>query len=415
MGVERLRDRPRLFSRRAELAAPPAGERPGFAHVASDQVYLDSACQSLRPQPVIDALTDYLLNYGACGGRVRYPWGRRVDDEVARTRALVLDTFGLSARRYSCAFTLNTTSALNLLVGQLPARRYARIITTHTEHNAVFLSTMTAARRAGIPRVVLERAADGRIETSGTDLTDALVVVSAMDNVTGVLTSAMPDLIADVHRAGGAVILDAAQAAPHALSHLRGLGADALCFSAHKMSGPSLGVVVATHEMLTSLELSVVGGGQVAAVTEDAFELLPEPHTRLEAGLQPWGEIIAFGAALGWRSGFRSAAGESLTVHEARLAARLREEMAALPHLRLLSPVGSPLVTVRPERVDGHRLATFLAHAGIMVRSGYFCAHHWLQEREAHPPLVRFSVGAHNTDADIDHTVAVMGRLMRGL
>lgn len=391
------------------------GERPGFVHIPHGQVYLDSACQSLRPQPVVDALTDYLLNYGACGDRVRYPWGRRVDEEVARTRSLVLDALGLSPRRHSCAFTLNTTSGLNLLLGQLPAGRYARVITTHAEHNAVFLSTMTAARRLGIARIVLERTGDGEIERSGIDLTDAIVVVSAMDNVAGVLTNGLSALIADVHRAGGIVIIDAAQAAPHGLSQLRGLEADAICFSAHKMSGPSLGVVAATNELLISLEVTFVGGGQAAAVTEDAFELLLEPHTRLEAGLQPWGEIIAFGAALEWRSRFRSATGEALAAHEARLAARLREGIAALPHVELFSPIGSPLVTVRPLRVDAHRLAAFLAHAGIMVRSGYFCAHHWLQDREGLPPLVRFSVGAHNTDADVDQTLEVMGRLMRGL
>lgn len=415
MGADRRSERPGFFSRRAAPAAAPTERPPGFEHVPGDRVYLDSACQSLRPQPVVDALTDYLLNYGACGDRVRYAWGKRVDEEVARTRSLVLDALGLSPRRYSCAFTLNTTSGLNLLLGQLPSGRYARVITTHTEHNAVFLSTMTAARRLGIARAVLVRTAAGEIERAGADLTDAVVVVSAMDNVSGVATTGLPELIADVHRAGGIVILDAAQAAPHGLAALRGLEADAICFSAHKMSGPSLGVVAATNELLTSLEVTFVGGGQVAAVTKDAFELLPEPHTRIEAGLQPWGEIIAFGAALSWRSRFRSAAGEALAAHEARLTARLREGIAALPHLELLSPAGSSLVTVRPLRVDGHRLAAFLAQAGIMVRSGYFCAHHWLQDREGLPPLVRFSVGAHNTDADIDHTLAVMGRLMRGL
>ena len=56
-----------------------------------------------------------------------------------------------------------------------------------------------------------------------------------------------------------------------------------------------------------------------------------------------------------------------------------------------------------------------LAKAHISVRSGHFCAHHWLQEREALPPLVRFSLGAHNTGADVDRALEVMGRMMRGL
>ena len=66
-----------------------------------------------------------------------------------------------------------------------------------------------------------------------------------MNNVDGAMTTNLAELIADVHRGGGSVIVDAAQAAPHALDRLRGLPADAFCFSAHKMYGASLGVVVA--------------------------------------------------------------------------------------------------------------------------------------------------------------------------
>jgi hypothetical protein len=79
---EALRSARRGVTRVAE--ARSAG-RPGFDYLDSDEVYLDSACQTLRPQPVIDAVQDYLHLY-ACGGRVRYDAGRRVDAEVARVR-----------------------------------------------------------------------------------------------------------------------------------------------------------------------------------------------------------------------------------------------------------------------------------------------------------------------------------------
>jgi len=65
--------------------------------------------------------------------------------------------------------------------------------------------------------------------------------------------------------------------------------------------------------------------------------------------------------------------------------------------------------------VDGHQLAGFLGKAGIMVRSGYFCAHHWLIEQRGLRPAVRFSIGAHNTDEDVARTVDVVQRLLKGL
>lgn len=393
----------------------PASDRFGFEYLPADQIYLDSACQTLRPQPVIDALNDYYLHYNACGERVKYEWGRRVDAAVADTRAKVLRAFDVPAKRYTACFTLNTTYGLNLLLGQLPANRYARVVTTHTEHNSVFLSTMTCARRLGVPRVVLSHAEDGAVEYADADLADALVVVSAMNNFDGTATTNLAQLIDDVHRAGGTIIVDAAQAAPHHLSALRGLRPDAYCWSAHKLYGASLGVVVAANPLLESLEVSFLGGGQVANVTETAYELLPELETRLEAGLQPWGEIIALGAALDWLAGYERATGTSLEQREAALAERLYTGLAELPHLTLVGARPASVTSVIPQRVDGHQLAAFLSKAGVMVRSGYFCAHHWLLEANQYDPLVRFSLGAHNTEADIDSALEIMGRFMRGL
>lgn len=382
-----------------------------FPALGPDDVYLDAACQSLRPDAVRRAMRAYDTEYPACGGRAAYAWATRVEREVDEVRRRALDRFGLSPRRFSCAFTLNTTYALNLLQQQLPVGRYARVVTTHTEHNAVFLSTITAARRLGVPRLVIERSPDGRLDLSGVDLTDAVVVISAMDNVTGTPTQGLSDLVAAAHARGGIVLVDAAQAAPHDTAALRGLGADALCFSAHKMSGPALGVALVAHDLLQSLDISFLGGGQVATVRGDAPELLPDLHTRLEPGLQAWGEIIGFGAALDWLG----AQGAALPERERTLGARLYDGLSQVPHLRMFSPAASTVVSAIPERVDAHRLAVFLSHAGVAARSGHFCAHHWLSEREGLPSLIRFSVGPHSSEHDIDRALEIVGRMLRGL
>ena len=406
------------FLRRPKVAVAggvDSGARYGFDYLEADSVYLDAACQTLRPRPVIDALNDYYLTYNACGERGKYPWGQKVDERVGQTRRTVLTTLGLSPRRYTTSFTLNTTYALNLLLHQLPTGRYRRVVTTHTEHNSVFLSTMTFARRAGVERLLLDRDKSGSLVYGDADLADAVVVVAAMNNFDGASTAGLAQLITDVRRRGGTIIVDAAQAVPHALSTLRGLAPDAFCFSAHKVYGASLGVVAASNELLESLELTFVGGGQVASVEASGFELLPDLHTRLEAGLQPSGEIIALGAALTWLDDYERGAGEPHEVREERLSQVLFDGLSRLQGLTVLSPRGSSLVTVLPDRIDGHRLAAFLARAGIMVRSGHFCAHHWLKEVNGYPPLVRFSLGAHNTDEDVERTLDVMGRLMKGL
>lgn len=390
-------------------------ERPGFAYLTADTVYLDAACQSMRPTPVIDALDEYFRTRNACGGRGSYEIAREVDAGVADTRAAVLRALGLSSRTHAVSFTLNTTYGLNLLLAQLPAGRVRRVVTTVTEHNAVFLSTIAFARARGIERLVLERDALGALMYRDADLADAVVVLSAQNNVDGAVTADLAGIVADVHRLGGVVIVDAAQAMAHAPGVLRGLAADAICFSAHKAYGPSLGVVVATRSLLMSLEVGFVGGGQVAEVTADDFVLLDEPHTRLEPGLQAWGEILAFGEALRWRDAFARTTGETPDQRERRLTRSLRDGLRELPHLTMFGDADGALVPLRAHRVDSNRLAVFLSKAGISARSGYFCAHYWLRERERVEPLLRFSLGAHNTEQDVARCLDVLGRMLRGL
>lgn len=404
-----------LFSRPAAATTSGGSGRPGFEYLDAESLYFDSACQTLRPQPVIDALNDYYLTHNACGDRVKYQWGRQVDDQIEDARSAVLKALDLPQKTHAVSFTLNTTYGLNLLLHQLPAGRFKRVVTTHTEHNSVFLSTMAHARRTGIERVLLDRAPDGRLEYSDADLNDAVVVISAMNNVDGAPTRGLAELIKVTQDRGGIVIVDAAQALPHDREAVRALKPDAICFSAHKVYGASLGVVAAKRELLDSLEVSFIGGGQVSEVHEADYELLGEPHAKLEPGLQAWGEIIALGAAMNWLDGYRKSVGEDLAAREERLANKLHDGLSSMANLRVLGERGSSLLSVVPERVDGHRLASFLSHGGIMVRSGYFCAHHWLIEKQGLPPLVRFSLGAHNTEADVDRLIEVMTPLMKGL
>ncbi|HSP75147.1 MAG TPA: aminotransferase class V-fold PLP-dependent enzyme [Cryobacterium sp.] len=400
--------------RRTAPVAVEDGRLTDFAYLAPGAVYLDSACQSLRPQPVIDALSEYYTEYNACGGRVKYAWGTRVDREVQDARRAVLDLFGLSGRSHAVSFTLNTTFGLNLLQ-QLPQGRFGRVVTSHIEHNSVFLPTMTAATRLGVPRLVLDRAADGALAYQPAQLERAVVVVNVASNIDGRLLTNLTDLVRDTHAHGGIVILDAAQAMAHERTLLAKTEADAICFSAHKMYGASLGVVVATHELLGSLELTFVGGGMVADVREDSYDLLAnDPGALLEPGLQAWGEIIALHRAIDWLGQVRPG-GRPAAEHIEGLSQRLFEGLGDIPGLTLVNTEASPVISVYAPKQDSHRLAVFLSQSQIMVRSGYFCAHHYLKDQLGLPPLLRFSLGLHSTTADIDQATQALARLMKGL
>jgi selenocysteine lyase/cysteine desulfurase len=153
----------------------------------------------------------------------------------------------------------------------------------------------------------------------------------------------------------------------------------------------------------------------VSDVREEDFDLVQgDPGALLEPGLQAWGEIIALGRAIDWLGSIRPG-GSAPAEHLAGLSSRLYDGLAEIPGLTLLNDAPSPVISLYAPRQDSHRLAVFLSHSKVSVRSGYFCAHHHLKQQLGLPPLLRFSLGLHSTVSDIDTATQTLTRLMKGL
>lgn len=403
-----------MFNKKTSSISDTAERLPEFNYIGKNEIYLDTSCQSMRPQPVIDALTSYYTTYNACGGRVKYKWGQKVDKQVEETRELVLDYLGLSTKKYVCSFTLNTTYGLNLILTQLPAGIFDQVITSEVEHNSVFLTTIELAKRLDIKRSVLKRDDDGNLIYSADNIKKAVVVVNAVSNIDGRTLGNIKQLIKDTHKAGGIVIIDAAQAMAHYHEMLIGCDADAICFSAHKIYAASLGVIVIKNELLKSLNKFLVGGGMVAGVQENDYQLLPDDIASwLEPGLQAYGEIISLNAAINWLKTVKPY-GLKPADYIAKISKQLYDGLSEIPGIKILNNSPSSVIGLYHEKIDAHRLAVFLSAAGIMTRSGYFCCHYYLLEHLSMPPLLRFSVGLHTTEDDIVKTIETMKKITKG-
>jgi cysteine desulfurase/selenocysteine lyase len=403
-----------MFRKKTQFIQSTSDRLPEFSYVSNDDTYMDSACQSFRPKPVIDALNTYYRTYNACGGRVKYKWGQQVDSQIEETRQLVIDYLNLSQKDYICSFTLNTTYGLNLVLNQLPRTKYKQVITSEIEHNSVFLPTIELAKRLGIARKVLERANDGSLIYEINDLTNAIIVVNSTSNIDGRLLLNVKRLIRDTHNAGGIVIIDAAQTIAHHRELVQGCNADVICFSAHKMYAASLGVIVIRKDLLKTLDIVTVGGGMVSSVKENDYTLLPDEMTSwLEPGLQAYGEIISLKQALNWLQTVKPF-GLAPTDYISKMSEKLFNELSAIPDVVIFNKEPSPVISLYSKNIDAHRLAIFLSASGIMVRSGYFCCHYYLLEKLKMPPLLRFSIGLHTTENDIIKTVEIIKKLSRG-
>lgn len=385
-----------------------------FDYLNRKNVYLDAACQSLRPRPVVEAMEQYYYEHNSCGERVKYPWGEKTDELVEGTRKKVLKFLKLKERDYFVSFTLNTTYGINLLLNEIQPSLIKKVITSEIEHNSPFLSTLALSERLQVPRIVLKRRDDGSLPLSGAlaeiahgkytadeelDFKGALVVVNCASNFDGRQLVNLNEVIKKVHRAGGLVIIDAAQAMAHHHEMLEKTAADAICFSAHKMYAASLGVMVVRRDLIPKLQLSFVGGGMVDDVFLDHYLLSAEnkehAYTIFEPGLQAWAEIISLGAAIDWLEQLKKKDQQKLQDCVQELDGFLRNKTK----VHMINAQANPTMSFYVEGVDSHLLGAALGKEGIMARTGYFCVHYYLDKVRNLPPLVRFSL-SYATDTD---------------
>lgn len=409
-----------------------------FDYLGAGEVYLDAACQSLRPRPVVEAMEQYYYKHNSCGERVKYAWGVKTDELVEGTRKKVLKLLKLSGRDYFVSFTLNTTYGINLLLNSIDSKLIRKVVTSEIEHNSPFLATMNLAERLGVPRIVLKRAPSGELLMEGKlsevarswtegasadiskglsgdermDFKGTVVVVNCAANFDGRRLTNLKEVVKRVHKDGGIVIIDAAQAMAHYHEMLEKTEADAICFSAHKMYAASLGVMVVRRDLTPSLRLSFVGGGMVDDVFEDRYLLSAEgnkdhAHTIFEAGLQAWGEIISLGAAIDWLSARTKEDKRRLQTCTAELDEFLRSK----EKVKMVGVEANPTMSFYVEGMDSHLLGSALGQEGIMARTGYFCAHYYLDKVLGLPPLVRFSLSYATREEDIERVKKALRKI----
>lgn len=383
-----------------------------FDYLKDGDVYFDAACQSLRPRPVIDALNRYYTEHNSCGERVKYAWGKRTDEIVENARLHALKYLKLKSKDYFTSFTLNTTYGINLILNQIKPELFEKVMTSEIEHNSVFLPVMTFANANHLPREIMQRREDGGIDTEAYDFTKALVVVNAVSNIDGRELVNIKELTKAVHKAGGVLIIDAAQALAHNHELLQKTEVDAICSSAHKMYGASLGVIIARRDLIPKLNTQFIGGGMVDDVHEDEYFLSaknPEhAYTIFESGLQAWGEIVAFDAALTWLEDLPKANKAQMREN----CERIFDFLNAQPRVHLINKAASPTFSFYIDGLDSYLVGGALSDEGIMARTGYFCVHYYLGQVLNVPPMIRFSLGYHVRKADVDKVIKTLERML---
>ena len=342
-------------------------------------IYLDSACQALRPDSVISAITEYYEEYPACGGRSVHSMATRVSVMMDETREALARFFGTDDP--DCyIFTKNTTEGLNTAAYGLGLRKGDVVITTDAEHNSNHVPWIRLRDSIGIERRMSRSGEDGVFDLesfkSCIDRRVKVVSVQHANNVTG-CTVPVKEVAEIAHDAGAIVVVDGAQAAPHMPVDLEDIGADIYCMSIHKMLGPSgMGVMYGRREVLERMAPLSLGGGTVGLTTYDTADLAPIPD-RFEAGLHDYAGIAGTKAAVEYLSRIGM---DEVRRWDTDLMRRICRGLEDLRNLHVVGPEDPDMRgSVFSFNIDGlgpHDIGMMLDNmAGIMIRSGMHCAH----------------------------------------
>ena len=345
-------------------------------------VYLDSAATSQKPQAVIDAMSRYYAEYNANVHRGVHALAEEATEAYEGARTKVARFVGADPR--GVVFTKNATEAFNLLAYSWARPRLGKgdiVLSTQMEHHANIVPWQLVQPEAGFDLQFVPVRADGHLDLHAFEQILAtgrvkLLTVTAMSNVLGTIND-VSDLAGRARAANRdcVVVVDGAQSVPHLGTDLIELSADFLCFSGHKMLGPTgIGVLAAKPELLEEMQPFLGGGEMISNVTLEGTTFNEVPY-KFEAGTPPIAEAIGLAAAIDYLDTLTM---DAVRKHEIELLEIAIPALEAIDGVRVHGPKDArdrgATLSFAIEGLHPHDIGTIMDREGVAVRAGHHCA-----------------------------------------
>ena len=376
------------------------------------RVYLDHNATTPVDPAAAEAMTGALRDLFGNASSLHY-YGQQAKAALDRARSAVAELLG--AEPSEIIFTSGGTESDNFAIRgaaealEVTGRKH--LITSAIEHEAV-INTFKALERRGWHTTLLSLDATGivspdRLREAMTDRT-ALVSIMHANNEIGTIQP-IAELAKIAHAHGALFHTDAVQSAGKIPVDVRALGVDLLSISAHKFYGPKgTGVLWAKRGIRLSPFLA--GGKQ-------------ERNRR--AGTENVAGVIGMGVAA-------TRALQKMPSEARRLAAlRDRLEQGILSSVPQTDVNGArePRVpntsNISFDRVEAESLLIALDLEGVAVSTGSACSSGTLEPSHVLKAMglsshraqnsIRFSLGAANTEEEIDRVIAVLPKIVTKL
>jgi cysteine desulfurase/selenocysteine lyase len=372
-------------------------------------VFLDTAASAQAPRVVLDAVRRYREEQHANVHRGVHYLSEVATAEYEAARVKIA-RFLNAPSAHEVIFTRGTTEGLNLVtwtLGKLLVGAGDEVLVTAMEHHSNIVPWHMLCAEKGAKLVVAP------MDDRGALLLDELerrisprtrvISVAHVSNALGTVNP-VAEIAALARARGIPLVVDGAQALPHAPVDVQALGCDFYAFSGHKVYGPTgIGGLWGRSEWLERIPPWQGGGDMILSVAWDRI-VFNKPPFKFEAGTPNMEGAVGLAAALDWVTDLGR---ERIAAHEAALLAYGTERMSRIPGLRLIgtAPRKAGVLSFVMEDIHPHDIGTILDREGIAVRTGQHCAQP-VMSRLGIPATARASLGVYNGRDDIDALVA---------
>lgn len=371
-------------------------------------VYFDNAATAQKPIAVIEAISDYYLNYNANVHRGVHTLSQRATDAMESVREQVRAHLN-AAEAAEIIFTRGITDSINAIAYGLSntVQKGQNVVITAMEHHSNIVPWQMLCERTGAELRHLPMDKHGelildRLEVV-IDQNTAIVAFNHISNTLGTINP-VQKIISQAKKVGAWTLVDGAQSGPHTIVDVQSWDVDFFTLSSHKMYGPTgLGILYGKREKLEAIDPYQGGGEMISTVTLEKSTYAGLPH-KFEAGTPHVEGIIGFGAALKF---INEIGIESISAHEQSLLEYATKECSGIKGFRVIgnSKNKASVLSFVIDGVHPYDLGVLLDQQGIAVRTGQHCTQP-IMDAFCIEGTVRASFAMYNTFEEIDSFIS---------
>ncbi|MBQ4209333.1 aminotransferase class V-fold PLP-dependent enzyme [bacterium] len=372
-------------------------------------IYFDNASTTFKPNSVINAINRYYLKENSNSKRGDYDLCYKVDQTIEKTRNLIANFIHAKSSK-EIVFTSGTTMSINLIAFCFAVnflKKGDEILLNEAEHASNVLpwykvASITGAKIKFIPldegKLTLKNIK--KVTTKKTKI----IAFADVSNVLGYL-SPTKEITCFAHSKKIVVICDAAQSIAHHNINVCDLNVDFLCFSAHKMYGPTgIGVLYGKYKFLEKMEPFILGGGMNDIFNIKGSVSYLKPPEKFEAGTLNIAGIYGFKAAIEYLNKIGM---DNIENYEKEICNYAFKKLSKNKNIIIYNRnknINSNIIVFNKKNVFAQDESTYLNSCGIAVRSGQHCAKLLVNTLKT-IATIRISFSFYNTKKEIDKLV----------